>query len=202
MFALCFLATFIGLSRPRMSRAGRRLLGFFAVFLVVYLMGFYNLDAPNGFGLFVKGMIKFAIQFSFLSFGVTWLWRRGQQLLLARAQLVLRRHRRQRHLRRAAAARRAQRRQPRRLPRPADHGWCEQDQSLRDRPGSRRLSRQRPHRRPEPPRDHADRAATRAHRRSTSGSSATIRSAGGSASRSRSCSSRRRRRSRAVACSG
>jgi len=56
MFALCFLASF----------------------LVVYLIGFYNLDTPNGLGRFVKGMIKFAIQFSFLALGVTWLWRRGQ----------------------------------------------------------------------------------------------------------------------------
>ncbi len=78
MFALCFLATFIFISRPRISSTSAVLLGFFAVFVVVYLMGFYNLDAAGDFGLFVKGMIKFAIQFSFLALGVTWLWRRGQ----------------------------------------------------------------------------------------------------------------------------
>ncbi len=78
MLALCFLASFLIVSRPRVSSTTAVLLGFFAVFLVVYLIGFYNLDTPNGLGLFVKGMIKFAIQFSFLAFAVTWLWRRGQ----------------------------------------------------------------------------------------------------------------------------
>jgi hypothetical protein len=78
MTALCFLACFLAVSRPRVAATSAVLLAFLAAFVIIYLMGFYNLDTPSGFGLLAKGMIKFVIQFSFLTLGVTWLWRRGQ----------------------------------------------------------------------------------------------------------------------------
>jgi len=78
ILALCFLGCFFFISRPRISSTSAALLGFFGVFLVVYLLGFYNLDTPGGLSLLVKGMILFVIQFSFMIFGVTWMWRRGQ----------------------------------------------------------------------------------------------------------------------------
>jgi hypothetical protein len=79
IFALLFLFSFVAISRPNVAATSAVLLGFFAVFLVVYLIGFYNLDLPGGFGLLVKGMVKFAIQFSFLVCAVTWLYRRGPE---------------------------------------------------------------------------------------------------------------------------
>ena len=48
-----------------MSRAARAaddgaiLLAFFAAFLLVYLLGFYNLDTEAGLAQFAKGMVKF-----------------------------------------------------------------------------------------------------------------------------------------------
>jgi len=79
MLALCFLASFAIVSRARIAETSATLLGFLTVFIVVYLIGFYNLDTPSGLGLLVKGMVIFMIQFSFLIAAVTWLWRRGQE---------------------------------------------------------------------------------------------------------------------------
>ena len=78
MLAICFIVSFLITMRPRVAATSAVLLGFFAVFYVVYLMGFFNLDAAGGLGLFAKGMVLFTIQFSFLILAVTWLWRRGQ----------------------------------------------------------------------------------------------------------------------------
>jgi len=78
LLAICFLITYAAVSRPRVASTTAVLLGFFAVFVVVYLMGFYNLDTPSGLGQFVKGMVKFVIHFSFLALSITWLWRRGE----------------------------------------------------------------------------------------------------------------------------
>jgi O-antigen ligase len=78
ILALLFLASFIVTYRPRIAATSGVLLGFLGAFLVVYLMGFFNLDSPGSLSLFAKGMILFVIQFSFLITGVTWLWRQGQ----------------------------------------------------------------------------------------------------------------------------
>ena len=78
MLALCFLASYLAVSRARVAATSATLLCFLVVFVVVYLIGFYNLDSPGGLKLLVKGLILFMIQFSFLVFAVTWLWRRGQ----------------------------------------------------------------------------------------------------------------------------
>jgi len=78
VLAILFLASYAAVSRLRVTSTTAVLLGFFAVFVVVYLMGFYNLDTPSGLGQFVKGFIKFLIHFSFLALAVTWLRRRGE----------------------------------------------------------------------------------------------------------------------------
>jgi O-antigen ligase len=78
ILALCFLAAFAVLTRPRVPYTTAVLLGFFAAFVVVYLIGVYNLDSAAGFAQFVKGLVKFLIHFTFLAVGVAWLWRRGR----------------------------------------------------------------------------------------------------------------------------
>ena len=94
LLALCFLASRSRSSAGRACRATTAvLLGFFAAFLLVYLAGFYNLETAQALAQFSKGMVKFVIHFLFLAAAVAWLWRRGAALLLARARLVLRRHR-------------------------------------------------------------------------------------------------------------
>jgi O-antigen ligase len=78
VFAILFLAGFVAISRPRMPTTTVALLGFFAAFCLVYLIGFYNLETSQALGQFVKGLVKFVIHFAFLAAAVAWLWRRGQ----------------------------------------------------------------------------------------------------------------------------
>jgi hypothetical protein len=77
VLAICFLLAYAVLTRPRFPRTTVILLGFFAAFVLVYLIGFYNLETSDALSQFVKGFIKFLIHFAFLSAGVAWLWRRG-----------------------------------------------------------------------------------------------------------------------------
>lgn len=74
---LGFLGCFLILSRPRISSTSAVLTGFFAAFLLVYLVGFYNLQSPQALTQFLKGLVYFVIHFAFLMTAVTWLWRRG-----------------------------------------------------------------------------------------------------------------------------
>ena len=162
VLALLFLASFaVTTARLRVPRTTAVLIGFFAAFLVVYLIGYFDLSDSDALGQWGKGLTKWLIHFAFLACAVVWLARRGQQLLLAHARLVQRRHRRQRGLRRPAAARRAARRQSRRERHLTDHRRRQPDQHLRRDQQRQRLPAERPDRRPEPPRDHADRPAAR-----------------------------------------
>ena len=77
ILAICFLACFVVLTRPRVPRTTAVVLGFFAAFVLVYLIGFYNLQTSAALSQFEKGFVKFAIHFAFLAAGVAWLWRRG-----------------------------------------------------------------------------------------------------------------------------
>ena len=77
LLALCFLACFVILSRSRVPRTTAVLLGFFALFLLVYLIGFYNLETAQALSQFTKGLVKFTIHFLFLAAAVAWLYRRG-----------------------------------------------------------------------------------------------------------------------------
>ena len=78
VLALSFLVSYSILMRPRVPATTATLLGFFAAFMVVYLIGFFNLETAQGLDQFVKGLIKFMIHFAFLAIAVAWLWRRGQ----------------------------------------------------------------------------------------------------------------------------
>jgi len=77
VLAICFIACYVFLTRPRVARTTAVLLGFLAFFVLVYLIGFYNLDTAQGLQQFVKGFVKFLIHFTFLALAVSWLWRRG-----------------------------------------------------------------------------------------------------------------------------
>jgi hypothetical protein len=78
LLALGFLCSYAALTRPRLPRTSVVLLGFFGAFLLVYLVGFYNLQTSEALDQFAKGMVKFAIHFAFLVTAVAWLWRRGR----------------------------------------------------------------------------------------------------------------------------
>jgi O-antigen ligase len=74
-----FLLAFAVTTRSVMPRTTAILLGFFAAFLLVYLLGFFNLETKQGVDQFTKGMVKFVLHFLFLAAGVSYLVQRGQR---------------------------------------------------------------------------------------------------------------------------
>ena len=78
VFVLAFAASFAEAGERRVPRTVVVLLGFFALFALVYLAGFFNLVTLQDRELFFKGIVKFAIHFAFLLCGVAHVARRGQ----------------------------------------------------------------------------------------------------------------------------
>jgi O-antigen ligase len=75
-FALHRLERFDG----RLPRAAWITLAFFAAFLLVYLIGYFNLGTSQALAQWAKGMVKFLLHFLFLVAGVALLARRGERL--------------------------------------------------------------------------------------------------------------------------
>jgi O-antigen ligase len=78
-----FLVAFAG---SRIARGDRRLAygasiaaAFFAAFLLVYLIGFFNLDTEQALAQWAKGMVKFLLHFLFVVAGVAYLARRAER---------------------------------------------------------------------------------------------------------------------------
>jgi hypothetical protein len=78
VLAIAFLALFVAGSRGRVPQTTAIVLGFFAAFLIAYLVGYFNIADHDSEVQFVKGMIKWLIHFSFLAAAVAWLARRGR----------------------------------------------------------------------------------------------------------------------------
>jgi hypothetical protein len=79
VLAILFLLSFAaGTARWRIPRTTAVLLGFFASFLLVYLVGYFDLSDSDALAQWGKGMTKWAIHFLFLGAAVVWLSRRGQ----------------------------------------------------------------------------------------------------------------------------
>jgi hypothetical protein len=79
VLAILFLIAFVATTkRARVPRTTVVLLGFFAAFLVVYLIGYFNLSDSDALQQWSKGLIKWLIHFSFLAAAVVWIARRGQ----------------------------------------------------------------------------------------------------------------------------
>jgi O-antigen ligase len=79
VLTVLFLLSFAFTSRGPLPRTAAILLGFFAAFLLVYLLGYFNLETKQGFDQFTKEMVKFVLHFLFLVAAVTYLARRGQR---------------------------------------------------------------------------------------------------------------------------
>ena len=60
----------------RMTRAAAITLAFFAAFLLVYLIGFFNLETGQALDQFVKGLVKWLLHFGFLIAGLVYLSRK------------------------------------------------------------------------------------------------------------------------------
>jgi O-antigen ligase len=63
--------------RPRFPRTTVIVLMIFAALLVVYLVGYFNIDTKQSLDQWGKGMVKFVIHFLFLGAGVAYLARRS-----------------------------------------------------------------------------------------------------------------------------
>jgi O-antigen ligase len=79
VLTVLFLVSFAFTSRGPLPRTAAIVLGFFAAFLIVLLLGYFNLQTKQGLDQFTKGMVKFVLHFLFLIAGVTYLARRGQR---------------------------------------------------------------------------------------------------------------------------
>ena len=79
VLALLFLASFIATTRRyRVPRTTAVLLGFLVAFLLVYLVGYFDLTNSDALAQWAKGLTKWLIHFAFLAAAVVWLSRRGQ----------------------------------------------------------------------------------------------------------------------------
>jgi O-antigen ligase len=74
-----FLVAFASTRRGRVTRTVAFVLAFFAAFLLVYLLGFFNLETKQGLDQFGKGMVKFILHFLFLAAAVAYLARRSER---------------------------------------------------------------------------------------------------------------------------
>jgi O-Antigen ligase len=79
VLAILFLVSFVATTkRGTVPQTTVVLLGFFAAFLLVYLVGYFNLSDSDALQQWIKGLIKWLIHFAFLAAAVVWISRRGQ----------------------------------------------------------------------------------------------------------------------------
>ncbi|MFN2468584.1 MAG: O-antigen ligase family protein [Gaiellaceae bacterium] len=79
LFLAAWLAGRVGYRRRPLPRSEAVLIGFLAAFVLVYLLGFYNLETQQAFNQFLKGLVKFGIHYGFLLLGVAYLARRSEE---------------------------------------------------------------------------------------------------------------------------
>jgi O-antigen ligase len=79
VLTVVFLVSFALLERRPLPRSSALVLGFFAMFLLVYLAGFFDIDTQQGLDQFVKGMAKLVFHFLFLAAAVGYLAVRGER---------------------------------------------------------------------------------------------------------------------------
>ncbi len=83
ILTILFLVAFVGGQVVRsdrwLPRAVYVLLAFMAVLLLVYLVGFFNIETKDALDQLYKGLAKFIIHFAFLAAGVAYLGRRSER---------------------------------------------------------------------------------------------------------------------------
>jgi O-antigen ligase len=78
VLTIFFLAAFaFELGGGRFPRTTAVVLAIFAALLVIYLVGFFNIDTRDSLDQWLKGMVKFVVHFLFLAAGVAYLARRS-----------------------------------------------------------------------------------------------------------------------------
>jgi len=79
LFLLAFLVYRVERFDGRLERAAVIALAFFVAFLLVYLIGWFNLETAQSLAQWAKGMVKFLLHFLFLVAGISLIARRGVQ---------------------------------------------------------------------------------------------------------------------------
>jgi O-antigen ligase len=78
VLTILFLGAFaLEWGRPRFPRTTVTVLAIFAGLLVIYLVGFFNIETKQSLDQWGKGMVKFVLHFLFLGAGVAYLARRS-----------------------------------------------------------------------------------------------------------------------------
>jgi O-antigen ligase len=78
VLTILFLTAFaLEWGSPRFPRTTATVLAIFAALLVVYLVGFFNIETKQSLDQWGKGMVKFVLHFLFLGAGVAYLVRRS-----------------------------------------------------------------------------------------------------------------------------
>jgi hypothetical protein len=78
-FLVVFAAGRLGYGDRRLNRTAVAVFLFLLAFLLVYLVGFFNLDTKQALDQWGKGLVKFLIHFLFLAVGVAYLARRSER---------------------------------------------------------------------------------------------------------------------------
>jgi O-antigen ligase len=77
IFLVALAGTRIGTGDRRLAWGAAAAALFFAAFLLVYLVGFFNLETEQALAQWAKGMVKFLLHFLFLVAGIAYLARRS-----------------------------------------------------------------------------------------------------------------------------
>jgi O-antigen ligase len=77
IFLVALAGTRIGTGDRRLAWSAAAAALFFAAFLLVYLIGFFNLETEQALAQWAKGMVKFLLHFLFLVAGIAYLARRS-----------------------------------------------------------------------------------------------------------------------------
>jgi O-antigen ligase len=78
-FLLAFAGDLLSRGQRRFTRGAAIAAGFFLLFLLVYLIGFFNLETEQALAQWAKGMVKFLLHFLFLVAGVVYVVRRSER---------------------------------------------------------------------------------------------------------------------------
>ncbi|HVH52372.1 MAG TPA: O-antigen ligase family protein [Gaiellaceae bacterium] len=79
VLTILFLIAFGLHARTRWPRTSAIVLAFLGAFLLLYLLGFFNLETKQALSQYAKGMVKFVLHFLFLACAVTYLAQRGER---------------------------------------------------------------------------------------------------------------------------
>jgi hypothetical protein len=79
LFVAGYVATRVAAGDSRLPRTALVASAFAAAFLLVYLVGYFNLQTEQALEQFAKGLVKFLVHFGFLVAGIAYLARRSQR---------------------------------------------------------------------------------------------------------------------------